>query len=205
MYWRAHALYKASRKADAARQVLELERTHPSSSWLNEAKALRIEYQGPTDEDEDEDELRLFALSRLMERDADRALPLVMEILNNSTSESTRQDALFVLGMSSNPEAQSFIAQAARDSGNPQLQVDAVQMLAMSGNEASLDLLKDLYDESASAELKSALIQAYMIKDQPAPLLEILKQEQDPEVQRDLIYALGTMGPRVNYMIFTQA
>jgi HEAT repeat protein len=193
MYWRAHALYKAGHQGDAARQVLELERKHPESHWLAEARALQIEHQGSIDDATAEDELRLFALSQLLERDFDRALPLVMDILRNSASGDVRQDALFILGMSDSPEAQRLIAEAARDSSNPELQVNAVLMLAMAGSDTSLELLQGLYTESAKREIKQAVLHAYLNAQTPGPLVEILRWETDPEMQRDLIYALGTM------------
>ena len=90
MYWRAHALYKAGHRGDAARQIRDLKREYPDSRWVKEAQALQIEYQGSIDDAVVEDELRLFALSQLMERDAERAMPLVMDIMRNTESASIR-------------------------------------------------------------------------------------------------------------------
>ncbi len=194
MYWRAHALYKAGHKGDAARQVQQLERQHPDSRWLNEARALQIEYQGSIDDAVAEDELRLFALSQLLERDFDRALPLVMEIMSNTASDSIRQDALFLLGMSDHPDAQRAIADAVSDSSDPDLQAHAVGILGMAGNDSSLALLEGMYTESASQEVKLAIIHAYFTSDQPGQLRDILQKENNPEVQRDIIHALGAMG-----------
>ncbi len=193
MYWRAHALYKADHRGDAARQIHQLERKYPGSEWLNEAKALQIEYQGSIDDASQEDELRLFALSQLLERDFNRALPLVIEIMNNSASDSVREDAMFLLGMSDSPEAQRAIADIVSDSSRPDLQAHAVSILAIAGDDTSLVLLDGLYTESASIEIKQAVMHAYLNADQPAPLVEILQWEKDPEMQRDLIYALGAM------------
>ncbi len=193
MYWRAHALYKADHRGDAARQVHQLEREYPSSQWLNEARALQIEYQGSIDDAIMQDELRLFALSQLLERDFNRALPLVIEIMNNTASDSVAKDAMFLLGMSDSPEAQRVIADIASDGSNPDLQADAISILAVAGNQSSLELLGGLYNESASIEIKQAVMHAYLVADQPGPLVEILRWETDPEMQRDLIYALGAM------------
>ena len=79
MYWRAHALYKAQRKGDAARQVRDLERQYPDSPWVNEARALQIEFQESATGAVVDDE----GIARLLEvlgcpagtrRDADRDL-----------------------------------------------------------------------------------------------------------------------------------
>jgi len=144
MYWRAHALYKANRSNEAERQIRSLEKKYPESRWLKEAQVLQVERQGAdsiaastgSNSGMDE-ELRIFALSRLMDSDPERALPLVMETLQNTDSESVRNDALFVLGMSDDPAARQVIAEFARDSENPEIQTDAIYMLGAAGTPVS--------------------------------------------------------------------
>ena len=87
MYWRAHALYKAGRDKEAERQVKTLERKHPDSRWIKEAQVLQIEHDSSAqvlatakEEALMDEELRMFALAQLMERDPERALPLVMDL-----------------------------------------------------------------------------------------------------------------------------
>ena len=204
MYWRAHALYKAGRKSEAERQVRSLERKYPDSRWLKEAQLLQIEHDGSasviagtTDKSLVDEELRMFALAQLMDRDPERALPLVLDTLKSSGSESVRSDTLFMLGMSDDPRAQQAIAQIARDSNNPDLQVDAIHMLGISSNQPSMELLAELYRESASVEVKQAVIQAYIIGDESDALVELLldmlKTEDNPELQTEIIHALGIM------------
>lgn len=204
MYWRAHALYKAGRQKEAERQLSTLERKYPDSRWVKEARVLQIEHgdtapllaesAGESGMDED---LRMFALAQLMDRDPERALPLVIDMLRSTNSESVRSDTLFMLGMSDDPRAQQAIAQIARDNKNPEMQVDAIQMLGVSSNQPSLDLLASLYKESESIEVKQAVIQAYMVGDESGELLEILadllKTEKSPELQIDIIHTLGVM------------
>ncbi len=204
MYWRAHALYKAGRQKEAERQVETLERKYPDSRWVKEAQVLIIEHDDSApvlaevaDEHGMDEDLRMFALAQLMERDPDRALPLVLDMLKSTNSESVRGDALFMLGMSDDPRAQKAIAQIAHDSKNPELQADAIHMLGVSGNQPSMDLLSDLYHESASKDVKQAVIQAYMVADESGEMVEILtgllKTEQDPDLQIDIIRTLGLM------------
>jgi HEAT repeat protein len=170
MYWRAYALYKAGHRGDAARQINQLEREHAASRWLNEARALQIEHQGSIDDASEEDELRLFALSHLLERDFNRALPLVLEILNNTHSNSVRQDALFVLGMSDHPDAQKAIADAVSNSDDPDLQA-----------------------QNASRDVKQAVMHAYFNAEMVDELQGLLKIETDPGLLRDIIHALGAL------------
>lgn len=204
MYWRAHALYKAGRQKEAGRQVNTLERKYPDSRWVKEAQVLQIEHgdsapvlAGVNDETGMDEDLRMFALAQLMDGDPDRALPLVLDILKSTDSESTRNDALFMLGMSDDPVAQEAIARIARDSKNPELQANAIHMLGISSNQPSIQLLADLYRESDSIEVKQAVIHAYMIGDESGELVEILgdllKSEKSPELQKDIIHTLGLM------------
>lgn len=200
MYWRAHALYKAGRQKEAKRQVTTLERKYPDSRWLKEAQVLQIEHGDPgqalattADGSAMDEELRMFALVQLMERDPDRALPLVMDMVRNTDSKSVSQDMLFLLGMSEDPQAQQMIAEIARDSDNPRLQVDAIHMLGVASSQPSMALLEELYRESDSDDVKEAVIQAHIVSDDPGTLLEILKTETNPRLQTEIIHALGIM------------
>lgn len=203
MYWRAHALYKAGRNSEAERQIRSLERKYPDSRWLKEARVLQIEHDsapvlaGSNEDALMDEELRMFALAQLMDRDPDRALPLVLETLQDSDSKDVRSDTLFMLGMSDDPRAHEAIAKIAHDSNNPELQADAIHMLGIAANQPSIDLLASLYKESDSVEVKQAVIHAYMIGDESGELVdilgELLKTEENPELQREIIHTLGVM------------
>lgn len=200
MYWRAHALYQASRNNEAVSQIKNLERNYPDSRWIKEVQALKIEHQGvesiakSTGNDSGMDEeLRIFALSRLMDSDPERALPLVLDTLRNTDSESVRTDALFVLGMSDAPEAKRLIAEIARDSKNPETQANAIYMLGAAGTESSLALLEGMYAETESQQVKEAVIHAHVAAGQYGNLIRFLKTEKNPELQREIIHALGVM------------
>lgn len=201
MYWRAHALYQAGRKTEAERQIKTLVRKYPDSRWVKEAQLLQIEHDDSApvlagDSVMDED-LRMFALAQLMDRDPEKALPLVLDMLKTTESESVRNDSLFMLGMSDDPRAQEAIAQIARDSKNPELQVSAIRMLGISDNEPSIALLAELYRESDNDDVKRAVIQAYMVGDESEELVEILGElletEKNTELQMEIIRTLGLM------------
>jgi HEAT repeat protein len=198
MYWRAYALYESRRDREAERQLRKLERAYPQSPWLKEAQVLRIEHgdDAPANTGGDileDEELRMFALARLMERDPERALPLVMELLQQTTSDDMRRDALFMLGMSDDEAAQQAIAQIAMNSKDPALQAEAIQMLGFSDSPSSLALLAGLYTEDADDLVKRAVLEAYMVSDDPAPLVEMLEKEQDPKWQKQIIQTLGIL------------
>lgn len=198
MYWRAYALFESNRDKEANRQIRKLERSYPDSRWLKEAQVLMIEHgetpvtASGTDILEDV-ELRMFALARLMEANPERALPLVLDLLRGTESEDVRRDALFMLGMSDDEVAQRAIAQIAMDSKDPGLQAEAIQMLGFSESPTSLALLQGIYTGDADNRVKGAVLQAYMVSDDATPLLEMLKKEQDPEWQKQIIHTMGVM------------
>jgi tetratricopeptide (TPR) repeat protein len=205
LYWKAYAYYKAGRKNEAERELRKLERAYPQSRWIKEGRTLRVEYQDSdrsieqvaTDGSVMDEELRLFALSQLMERDPERALPLVLDLMNTATSQQVRNDAMFVLGISEQPAARQALAEAARNSNDPELQIDAIHML---GTLDASSELQSLYPSLQSSEARVALIEALSIlesltlmDDAEGLALKILRTETDPELKRQAIQVLGIM------------
>lgn len=199
LYWKAYAYYKAGRRNEAERELRKLERAYPDSRWVKEARTLRVEYQDAAETIEAvaadgslmDEELRLFALSQLMERDPERALPLVLDLMNNAHSEQVRNDAMFVLGMSEQPAARQALARAAQDANDPETQIDAIHML---GNLDASEELQSLYPTLQTSEAKVAVIEALSIQGDSAVLIRYLENEQDPAVRKAAIYGLAMEG-----------
>ena len=196
MYWRAYAFYKAGRSKEAERELRRLERKYPKSSWVKEAQALRIEHQDPEKSIEQvtgngselDEELRLFALAQLMDRDPERALPLVLDLVRNSDSEQIRQDAIFVLAISDAPEARQALAGMARDSNDPEAQINAIHIL---GTMDATDELQSLYASLQDREARIAVIEALSIAGESTMLKQVLANETDPELRKAAIYGVA--------------
>lgn len=196
MYWSAYAYYKAGRSKDAERELRRLEKKYPDSRWLKEAQSLRIENQDSAESIERaasgdsvmDDELRLFALAQLMDRDPDRALPLVLDLMRNSDSQKVREDALFVLALSEEPAARQVLAESARDSNNPELQRTAIHMLGTMDATAELQAL---YPTLQDTESRVAVIEALSIAGDSAMLKQILANETNPELRRAAIFGIA--------------
>jgi HEAT repeat protein len=196
MYWRAYAFYKANRGKEAERELRRLERRYPESSWVKEAQALRIEHQdslaiaeqAASGEHGLDEELRLFALAQLMERDPERTLPLVLDLAQNAKSESVREDALFVLGMSESPEARQALLEIARNSKDPNSQRNAIHML---GTLDATTELQALYPALQDRDAKVAVIESLSIAGDQAMLREVLDSETDPELRRAAIMGIA--------------
>lgn len=196
LYWRAYALHKAGRNKEAERELRKLERGYPESRWVKEGQALRIEYQDPeksvaqaTGSDQVmDDELRLFALVQLMDRDPERAMPLVLDLARNADSASVRQDALFVLAVNDAPEAKSALVDFARNSDDPEAQRNAIHILGTM--EASAEL-QSLYGTTQDRETRVAIIEALSIAGESGMLKQVLADESDPELRRAAIYGIA--------------
>jgi tetratricopeptide (TPR) repeat protein len=196
MYWRAYAFYKAGRSKEAERQLRRLERKYPESSWVKEAQALRIEHQDSAEAIEQvtsgesgmDEELRLFALAQLMDRDPERALPLVLDLVRNSNSEQVRQDAIFVLAISDAPEARQALTEMARDSNDPEVQINAIHIL---GTMDATDELQSLYASLQDREARIAVIEALSIAGESTMLRQVLANETDPELRRAAIHGIA--------------
>ena len=79
-----------------------MQKSYPSSRWLDDAKALQVEVhqqrgtpvspESATDED-----LKLLALNSLMNTDPERSIPMLEKLLKSSNSPKLKERALFVL------------------------------------------------------------------------------------------------------------
>lgn len=196
-YWMAYAYYKAGRRNEAERELRHLERKYPDSQWVKEGQALRIEHQNPERAAEIasatqgmDDELRLFALMQLMERDPDRTIPLVLDLVHNAETPSVRRDALFILAVSDEPAARSALSDIARNSDDADMQHHAIQML---GTMEATDELQALYPTQDHAT-KVTIIESLSIAGDTDLLRQVLETESDPELRKAAIFGIAMHG-----------
>jgi hypothetical protein len=198
LYWKAYALHKRGRKAEAQAAIAEVRKSYPSSRWLSEAKALELEIQqaagrAPSPEQEDDEELKLLALDSLMNSNAERALPLLEEFLKSGNSPRLKDRALFVLSQSDSPRARDVLLGIARGATNPDLQLKAVRYLGMSGDAASLKALEQVYAATTEVPVKRAILQAYVMADDRARVLDAARGEKSVELRREAVNSLGAL------------
>jgi hypothetical protein len=79
----------------------------------------------------------------------------------------------------------------AKSETTPGLRTEAIRMLAAQGATAELT---QLYQVEKSAELKNAMIEAFMVTGNSDKLLEIAKTETDPTVKLKAVRSLGVLG-----------
>jgi HEAT repeat protein len=199
LYWKAYALHKAGRSAEALSAIGELRRAHASSRWLKEAGALELEVrqaggQAPQPAAVADEDLKLMALNALMNTDAEQALPMLEKFLQGTQSPKLRERALFVLSQSGSPQAREIVGRIARGQANPDLQRKAIHYLGLFGGEESRQVLSDVYAGAAEIEVKKAILRSFMVAGERDRVMAAAKGEKEPELRREAIQQLGVMG-----------
>ena len=195
-YWKAYALAKAGNRDQALALLSELERVSPKSRWLDDARALGVELKQASGmtvsgEVQHDEELKLIALNGLMDVAPDRAIPAVRDLLRKSSSPRLKERALFVLAQSNAPQARDILAQFAKGSGNPDLQLKAVEYLGMQKDNGQL--LSEIYSSNSDTAVRRRVLHAYMASRDKERILQAARSEQDAEVRREAISLLGGM------------
>ncbi|HEY2942989.1 MAG TPA: HEAT repeat domain-containing protein [Vicinamibacteria bacterium] len=211
LYWKAYALNKAGRAADALATIAQLRKSAPQSRWLNDARALEMEIrqrsgQRTSPETEGDEDLKLMALNGLLNADPERALPLLEKFMSgNDRSSKLRERALFVLSQSDSPRAREIVVRIARGQQSPDMQEEAIRYLGLFGGDASKQALADLYASSSDTSVKKAVLQSFMVSGQKARVLAAARGEKSEELRKTAIHLLGVMGAQTELWDMYQA
>ena len=168
LYYLAFSLKKQSRFQEADKTLEQLIRDHAASSWVNDARAMRIEIaprlknnetinQGINEEDE---ELKLVALQSLFQSNPERAIKIAVELLKpgSRSSATLKEGAITLLADSESQEAAAAVLEIARSETDPRLRRKAVEMLGEVKAPGVVELLRELVTKSTDRELaRSAL------------------------------------------------
>ena len=198
LYWKAYTLNKLGRRDDANAALAELRKAYPSSHWLDDAKALEIEVkqsagQKVSPESESNDELKLLALEGLVQSDPDRAFPILDQLLKKAQSPSFKRKAIYVLALNNSPRAQQLLEQIARGGGNPDMQIIAIQYMGVSSKNANkAQVLFEIYNASSDNNVKRAVMRALQSNRDKDHLLQIAKNEKNPEMRQEAIRYIGS-------------
>lgn len=198
LYWKAYALNKLGRRDEALAALSTLRQAHPSSRWVNDARALELEVkqasgqQVSPDKQGDED-LKLMAINSLMGSDPERSVPLLENIIKGNNPPRMKEKALFVLAQSKSPKARETVAQLAKGGANPDLQLKAVEYLGVYGGQDNAKLLGDIYSGSSDPAVKRAVLRGYLISQNKERILAAAKSETNPELRAEAVRLLGAM------------
>ena len=199
LYWKAYALNKIARRAEALTALAQLRKAYANSRWQDDARALEIEVRQASGEKvnpnaEPDEDLKLMALNSLMNSDPERALPILEKLLQGSQSPKLKERALFVLSQNDNPKARQILLQIARGGSHPDLQMKAINYLSIMGSKENRQVLAELYASSNDVNVKRAVLHGFMISGDRDHLLQAAKSEKNPDLRMEAIHQLGISG-----------
>lgn len=196
LYWKAYALNKLGRREEALTTLAQLRKAFANSRWLDDAKALEVETSGQkvNPNSEPDEDLKLIALSALMNSDPDRAIPLLEKFLQGHQSPKLKERALFVLAQSDSAKGRQILLQIARGASNPDLQMKAIHYLGVMGSKENRQVLADLYASSNDMNVKRTVLHGFMVSGDRDHLLQAAKSEKNPDLRMEAIHQLGISG-----------
>ena len=210
LYWKAYALNKIARRAEALTALAQLRKAYANSRWQDDAKALEIEVREASGEKvnpnaEPDEDLKLMALNGLMNNDPERAIPMLEKFLQGGQSPKLKERALFVLAQSDSAKARQILLQIARGGSNPDLQMKAIHYLSIMGSKENRQALADLYASSNDMNVKRTVLHGFMISGDRDHLLQAAKSEKNPDLRMEAIHQLGISGGQAELWQLYQA
>ncbi len=197
LYWKAYAQHKAGNGSAALATIRQLASTFPKSAWLDDARALEVEVRGDQGvtvqpSAEDDDDIKLYALSGMMDHKPEKALPLVQQYLRGRHSLENKEKALFLLTQSDLPQARQTLLEIVRGSAHPELRLQAVEYLGVVAEDdpSVLPVLDELYRSSQDRKMREAVIEAYASAEHSPGLLAVARAEKDPKLRRHALEML---------------
>jgi len=208
LYWKAFSEYKVQAMQAALESLKEMQKRHPDSRWLEQARALEFEVQSATGKPVSpaatpDEELKLLALDSLLHTDSEQALPILEKMINGQQPPHLKKRALFVLSQSNSPKAKEILRSVARGSSDPELQLEALQYLQMFGGAEDRKLLSDVYTVSKDRDVKGRLADALFMAGDANALVALARKETDPEMRKRIVERLSRMKAKeaTDYML----
>ena len=191
LYWKAYAQYRLGRTDDAVATITQLRRDYAQSRYLADVKMLEADVKRqagkPADPSAmDDDELKLLALQGLMRTDPERAIPLVESMLAATNSLRLKKNALYLLGLSTQPRARVILVNYAKGAGNPDLQLEAIRYIVANREkqQTSSTQLMEIYQSTQDTEVRLAIISALRASGDRNGLFNVVNQTGSPVVVR---------------------
>ena len=141
-------------------------------------------------------ELRTHALIGLAQSGDARATGIAAEIIRNRDEEpEVMETALMVLAQSDGSAARDVLLDMARDKSlDEELRAQALFMAGHQGH-VEAATLKEIYDSTDSVDMKRQICHVLATLDDRDKafevLLEIVRNEDDPEIRRDAVFWMG--------------
>jgi HEAT repeat protein len=222
LYWKAYSLNKLQRHSDAAAICSTLHAQYPDSSWNKDCDVLsignniNINLSDKITQDmnihvhpdvhidpivipninidiKNNPDIKILALNSMLNQDPAKAIPVLRGILNGNQPIGVKKHAIFVLAQSKSPEAQAILHDAVTGKMDPELQRQAIMMMALFQGKRDDDTLAEVYHTTSDRQLKRSIISALFITQDAPHLVELARSEKDMELKRTIVSQLAIM------------
>jgi hypothetical protein len=214
LYYRAYALYRGGSSRELELAVLALDRQttrYPKAGTLNDAKQLRAsirseqakrgdawageeivsgaqtlsnEKRCPTEDDD----MRLAALTGLMQVDADQVLPVLQKLLErrDACSASLRRRAVYMVAQTKEEERSDILLRVASTDPSPEVRREAVRWLSQVNTERAAHALDSILFNATDADLREKALYALAQHRSPSARLALRRFAEMPSVPTEL-------------------
>lgn len=223
LYWKAYSLNKLQRHSDAVAVCNTLRAQYTDSSWNKDCDVLsigdrdirinlddkirqRMDIHVHPDihidpivipnidvEMKNNPDFKILALNSMLNQDPARAIPELRDILNGNGPMGLKKHAIFVLAQSKSPEAQAILHDAVTGKMDPELQRQAIMMMAIFQGKRDNDTLAEVYRTTSDPQIKKSVISAFFITQDAPHLVELARNEKDLELKRTIVSQLAIM------------
>ena len=152
----------------------------------------------------DDDDLRMMALSGLMQMNAEQAMPILKRLLadRTGTSEAMREQAVWLVSQKSSREAVDILVDVAKNDPSSSVRENAVFWLSQTRDPRVVDVLEQMLMQSNDRSIQQkAVYSLSQVNNQRAfELLRAYAERKDApvEVRADAIFWLSQGGRAVN-------
>jgi HEAT repeat protein len=223
LYYRAYALYRSGTSKELELAVQSLDRQagrYPKAGTLGDAKQLRAsiraeqakrgdggageeivvgaeklsaEKRCPTEDDD----MRLAALTGLMQLDADQVLPVLQKLLErrDTCSVSLRRRAVYMVAQTKEEERSDILLRVASTDPSPEVRREAVQWLSQVNTERAAQALDSILFHATDPDIRDKALYALSQHKSPSARLALRRFAELPTVPTELraraIYYIG--------------
>ncbi len=141
--------------------------------------------------DQDKEELKIAALEALMSVPAERALPIVIKVLDGDNSDDLKESALFILSQIDHPDATVKLLEFAHN-GDGETQLEAIRMIGINGEDEAMAGLIDIYS-AGDEDVREAVLEAYLIADDVEGVFNVAMNTQSEDEYEEAVAILAAM------------
>jgi HEAT repeat protein len=222
LYWRAFALYRSGSEDDlreALRSLARQRSEYQKATTAGDARALEVRIHGalarrgdPSSaaavsesaaertnctSGEDDGDVRTAALNALLQMDADRAVPIIKQVLarRDACSVPLRRKAVFILSQKQTGETEAIMLDVVQHDPNHGVREEAVQWMGQIRSDRSATALEDIALRSPDEALREKAVWALSEQGSPradAVIRRVAESDDAPSRIRDkAVFQLG--------------